>query len=293
MDWISGVQRAINYVEAHITEPIDYDEVAKQAYSSSFHFQRVFGVLCGFTLGDYIRMRRLSMAGNELSSSGVRVVDVALKYGYDSPESFSRAFTRFHGVPPSRAKQGGASLKSFSPLSVKLTLDGGNTLNYRIETRDAFPLVCRKMQDPHNADMTTEQILTGFWRECIADGTIATLEKYIYHQDVLGQYIVGANFGKDMVDSEFPYAIGAYYNGAPITDDRLTVEEIPAHTYVAFSCAGRMPDAFFTLYQRIFSEFFPTSEYQPRGGTDFEAYPSADVTNPEYSCEFWVAVEKR
>ena len=109
MDWIQGVQRAVDYVEAHITEPIDYEEAAKQAYSSSFHFQRVFSILCGFTLGDYIRMRRLSLAGNELASSGIRVIDAALKYGYDTPESFSRAFTRFHGVTPSQAKHAGAA----------------------------------------------------------------------------------------------------------------------------------------------------------------------------------------
>ena len=94
MDWIKGVQRAVDYVEAHITEPINYVEVARQAYSSSFHFQRVFSILCGFTLGDYIRMRRLSLAGSELASTQTRVIDVALKYGYDTPESFSRAFTR-------------------------------------------------------------------------------------------------------------------------------------------------------------------------------------------------------
>ncbi len=119
MDWIKGIQRAVDYVEAHMTEPIDYEETAKQAYSSSFHFQRVFRILCGFTRGEYIRMRRLSLAGKELASSGVRVIEAALKYGYDSPESFSRAFTRFHGVSPSQAKRKGAGLKFVSPLTVK------------------------------------------------------------------------------------------------------------------------------------------------------------------------------
>ncbi len=122
MNWITGIQRALDYVEAHLMESVDYEEAAKQAYSSSFHFQRVFSILCGFTLGDYIRMRRLTLAGSELASSDIRVIDAALKYGYDTPESFSRAFTRFHGVPPSQAKHG-AALKAFSPLSVKLTLE--------------------------------------------------------------------------------------------------------------------------------------------------------------------------
>lgn len=292
MDWITGIQKAVDYVEAHITEPIDYEEAAKQAYSSSFHFQRVFSILCGFTLGDYIRMRRLSLAGNELASSGIRVIDAAFKYGYDTPESFSRAFNRFHGVSPSSARQGGAALKSFSPLSVKLILDGGNMMKYRIETKDAFQIICKKKKISCKAELTTEEI-SRFWQECNMDGTIPALCKYIPENNIFPNCIVGASFGKDASDTEFPYAIGAHYNGMPVGDADLTLEMIPAHTYVVFPCTGKMPEAFQKLYQQIYSEFFPTSEYQPCGGTDFEAYPSANVSDPGYTCEIWVAVEKR
>ncbi|MGN1420280.1 MAG: helix-turn-helix domain-containing protein, partial [Eubacterium sp.] len=131
MNWIQGIQRAIDYVEANITEEIDFEEVAKQSYSSSFHFQRVFGILCGFSLGDYIRMRRLSLAGEELSKGNAKIIDIAMKYGYDTSESFSRAFARFHGIAPSEAKHGGKA-KIFTPLSVKLTLTGGSKMDYRI-----------------------------------------------------------------------------------------------------------------------------------------------------------------
>lgn len=292
MDWITGIQRAVDFVEAHITEPIDYEETAKQAYSSSFHFQRIFSILCGYTLGDYIRMRRLSLAGNELSSSDIRVIDVALKYGYDTPESFGRAFTRFHGVSPSQAKHSGAALKSFSPLSVKLILDGGNTMNYRIENKDTFQLICKKQKVSRNQELTTEEI-SRFWSVCTTDGTIPVLCKYIAENDMFGDCIVGASFGKDASEKEFPYAIGAHYNGKPVTDEGLTVEQIPANTYVVFPCRGKMPEAFQKLYYQIYSEFFPTSEYQPCGGPDFEAYPSDDVTDPNYTCEIWVAVEKK
>ncbi len=292
MDWITGIQRAVDYVEAHITEPVDYEEAAKLACSSSFHFQRVFSILCGFTLGDYIRMRRLSLAGNEIMTSSIRVIDAALKYGYDTPESFSRAYTRFHGVLPSQTKQAGISLKSFSPLSVKLILDGGNIMDYRIETKGAFQLVCRKMQDPHNVEMTTEQVIRQFWQKCSEDGTTSALERYISETNIFGDSIVGASFGKDAANVEYPYAIGTCYNGEPLTGTDLTIEDIPAHTYIAFICKGSMPDAFVRLYRQIYSEFFPTSDYRPCGGTDFEVYPSADVANHNYTCEFWVAVEK-
>jgi len=132
MDWVEGIQNAIEYIEAHITEEIDYEAVAKVAYSSTFHFQRVFGILCGITLGEYIRRRRLTLAAAELLTKSVKVTDVALKYGYDTPESFSRAFHKFHGIKPSQVKQG-CALNSFSRLSVKIDLTGGNEMNYRIE----------------------------------------------------------------------------------------------------------------------------------------------------------------
>ena len=135
MDWISGMQNAINYIEAHLTDAIDYEEVAAQSFSSSYHFQRVFSILCGFTIGEYIRSRRLSLAGAELTASDVKVIDVALKYGYDSPDSFAKAFQKFHGILPSQARNNGSRLKSFSRLVLKISLEGGNIMNYRIEEK--------------------------------------------------------------------------------------------------------------------------------------------------------------
>ncbi|MFA6736764.1 MAG: helix-turn-helix domain-containing protein, partial [Saccharofermentanales bacterium] len=91
MDWITGMQNAIEYIEDNITEKFDYSEIAKKAYSSSFHFQRVFSIMCGYTIGEYIRNRRLTLAGNELANSNIKVIDAALKYGYDSSDSFAKA----------------------------------------------------------------------------------------------------------------------------------------------------------------------------------------------------------
>lgn len=135
MDWITGIQNAIDYIEENITENIDYNELAKQSFSSSYHFQRVFSILCGYTLGEYIRSRRLSLAGTELATSNIKVVDVALKYGYESPDSFAKAFQKFHGVLPSQARYNGSNLKSFSRLVLKISLEGGRTMNYRIEEK--------------------------------------------------------------------------------------------------------------------------------------------------------------
>lgn len=140
MDWIQGIQNAINYIEEHIGEKIDYEEIAKVAYSSSYHFQRVFGIVCGITLGEYICKRRLTLAGNELLTSDKKVTEIAFKYGYDTPESFSRAFTHFHGVKPSQVKKT-RSLNSFSRLSVKIDLVGGDEMKCKVKEIPEIVLV--------------------------------------------------------------------------------------------------------------------------------------------------------
>ena len=141
MNWVKGIQDAIGYIEENITEELDYEDIAKRAHVSSFHFHRGFSILCGLTLGEYIRNRRLTLAGMELSSGSVKVIDIALKYGYDSPDSFTKAFTRFHEASPSSAKKGNANLKSVAPLKITLKLDGGKVMDYRIEKKEAIKVV--------------------------------------------------------------------------------------------------------------------------------------------------------
>ena len=140
MEWIVGIQNAIDYIENNITEKLDYELIAKESFSSSFHFQRVFSILCGYTLGEYIRNRRLTLAGTELAHGKEKVIDIAYKYGYDTPESFTKAFQKFHGITPSQARSNGAMLKSFSRLSIKVSLEGGNIMDYRIEEKEELVL---------------------------------------------------------------------------------------------------------------------------------------------------------
>lgn len=135
MDRLTGIQKAIDFIEAHLTEEIDYNEVAAQSFSSPYHFQRVFGILCGCTLGEYIRFRRMSLAGVELASTDAKVIDVALKYGYDSPDSFAKAFKSFHGILPSQARSSGKQLRSFSRLVLNFTLESGMSVHYRVEEK--------------------------------------------------------------------------------------------------------------------------------------------------------------
>ncbi|HPE95113.1 MAG TPA: AraC family transcriptional regulator [Bacillota bacterium] len=290
MDWITGIQRALDYTEAHLTDEIDYEEAAKEACSSSFHFQRMFTMLIGYTLGDYIRMRRLSLAADELHCSGGRVIDVAFKYGYDTPESFTRAFTRFHGITPSQARRGD-SIKNFSRLTVKLILDGGNLMDYRIEKLDAFKVVCRKKHVNKPQGDTATADISAFWNEVSADGSMKKICKYGDFNRLHG--VLGICFSGDMANGGFPYGIGAEYNGKPL-EDALEIVEIPAYTYAVFECKGKMPDAFKDTYKKICTEFFPQSTaYEYGCGVELEVYPSDDVKNPDFFCEIWIAVNEK
>ncbi len=290
MDWITGIQRALDYTEEHLTEALDYESVAKQACSSAFHFQRMFSMLCGFSLGDYIRMRRLTQAAEALFGTGDKVIDIALRYGYDTPESFTRAFTRFHGITPTEARRGG-TIKSFSRLSVKLILSGGSTMDYRIEKKDAFQVICKKklVNKPQGETATAD--ISAFWNECQKNGSIDAICKYGRFDHVNG--ILGICFSAEMADSGFPYGIGAEYNGAPLNGEALDIVEIPAYTYAVFSCKGKMPDAFIKTYRQICTEFFPQSNYEYGSGVELEVYPSAEVQDPNYTCEIWIAVREK
>lgn len=291
MNWIQGIQSAIDYVEANITDDIDFEKVAEQAYSSSFHFQRVFSILCGYSLGDYIRMRRLSLAGEELSKGNVKIIDIALKYGYDTPESFSRAFTRFHGISPSEAKHSGR-VKIFTPLSVKLTLTGGSKMDYRIEKRDAFQVVCKRKRvgKPQSANATPD--ITAMWQEYGADGTMGRLIACMPANPVM-KGLLGICFSSELNAKQFPYGIGVEYDGRKVDDD-LEIVTIPANTYAVFTSKGKMPEAFIETYHRVVTEFFPQSaQYEYAENVEFEVYSSADTSNPNYQCEIWIAVKEK
>lgn len=143
MDFIQSVHLAIDYMEKHLLEPITYEDVAKYLYMSSYHLHRIFSLIMGMTANEYIKSRRLSLAGQELLMSTVKVIDVSLKYCYDSPESFAKAFTRFHGVSPNVARHTGNELKLFNRLHIKITMEGGKPMDYRIEKRMPFKLLAK------------------------------------------------------------------------------------------------------------------------------------------------------
>ena len=130
MEWIAAMQQAITYMEVHLMEEINYEDVAKHVHTSSYEFHRAFSFLTGMTANTYIRNRRLSLAGREIVETDTKITDIALKYGYETPESFTKAFTRFHGIAPKFAREESSKLLLFNPLVIKITVEGGKSMDF-------------------------------------------------------------------------------------------------------------------------------------------------------------------
>jgi len=290
MDLAVGVQKAINYVEDHLLDELEYDNIAKEVNVSSYHFQRIFHILSGFTLGEYIRNRRLSLAASELQSSECKIIDVALKYGYETPESFSRAFERFHGVLPSAAKEKGVELKSFSRLSIKVILEGGSVMDYRVEEMEGFRLLGKVEKQFMNNVQAGK-----FWDRCINDGTLNALTEYSTSPE---KEHIGIADGSSYDGESYLYYIVTPYSGDFVPDGYI-IKELPARTWIKFRCVsfGLKDTADMELYRRIYSEFFPTSDYEP-AEYQLEVYPYGNpyIDGRSYKgnlAEVWIAVRKK
>lgn len=289
MDWITGIQNAINYIENHLTEEIDYDKAAAEAACSSFYFQRIFSILCDISLSEYIRNRRLTLAGNELNASNAKVIDIALKYGYESPESFARAFFKFHGITPSEAKKNGSKLKSFSRLSVKITLSGGSVMDYKIVEKEAFEII-EKVEAHSIENETNSKSIPDFWTRSHNDGTVKTL----FENATDNTFIFGVCYGNNSDSAKtFNYSIGAICDENTIVPKGFRKNTIPARTWAIFECKGAMPKAIQDMWHKITAEFFPTSGYEPTCEMDIEAYTEGDMGSENYRSGIWIPVVKK
>lgn len=286
MDFIQNLQKAIDYMEEHILEQITYEDVAKHLYVSSYHFHRNFSLVTGITANEYIRNRRLSMAGQELSISYEKVIDIALKYGYESPESFTKAFTRFHGVTPNVARRAGIKLKSFNRLLIKMKLEGGTVMDYRIEKREPFKLLAKvkKFRNESISEGGNKEI-PEFWKECGEKGVFEVLKQNTSKHDFYGPC---ASISKE--STHFDYGIGMEYNGGCVPEG-YTIWEVKHTLWAVFKCVGDTPKCIGETWNRIFSEFLPSSEYSMIDYTDFELYP--EEAQVDCFCEIWIPVEKK
>lgn len=272
--WNEGITNAVSYIEENLDKELNIEDIAARAYVSSFHFQRIFSVLCGFTVGEYIRCRRLTLAAQELASGEEKVIDIALKYGYDSPDSFARAFARFHGVPPSAAKQKGIRLNAFAPLKIKLTLEGGTMLEYKIVEKAQFTVMGRSRI--FNSDTCYEEI-PKFWTE---------------HMQSEESKVVCGMYGicLDGDGKNFEYLIADNYLPRSEVPEGYVTKVIPAGTWAVFPCRLKTLQ---DVNTKIWSEWLPSCKsYKLAGNYNVEMYtPPCENPDDTYS-EIWVPVEK-
>lgn len=287
MDWIKSFQKAVDYVEEHICEPVDYKRIAQEMNVSSFYFQKIFSILCGFTVGEYIRSRRLALAGSELLSTDEKIIDIALKYGYDSPEGFTRAFARFHGITPSDVRKNGAPVRSFARLSVSISVKGGSSMDYKIMKKEAFKIIAKEQRFKKVEDIQGRSDIPAFWTECHGDGTVKYLSENCKKDGVLGGSVVGMCMEDSTVVKDFPYLIGAEYAGRDVPNGYKVVD-VPAAEWAVFGIDGLSEEKIQQAWHKIFAEFFPSSTYKPAGNFDLEVYPT-----DTYKGEIWISVEKK
>lgn len=285
MDWIRSFQHSIDFIEENLDRIFNIEQIAQIMNVSPFYYQKIFSIICGIPVGEYIRNRRLSLAGSELLNSDEKIIDIALKYGYDTPEGFSRAFAKFHGVSPS-AVRNGAPIRSFERLSVTITMKGGNVMDCKIIKKPAFKVMeKRTMQTVANDENL--QTIPKFWEKCHADGTV----KKLLELTPDNSYIFGICYNKPRTEnSTFDYSIAATIDDNTDIPDGFTVNEIPARTWAVFECKGAMPNAIQQLWHRICTGFFPSSGYEPTYEMDIEAYTDGDMSAPDYRSEIWVPV---
>ncbi|WP_456363132.1 AraC family transcriptional regulator [Priestia aryabhattai] len=290
MDLLRNMNRALDYIEENLTNDIDFREVARLALCSEYHFKRMFSFLAGITLSEYIRRRRLTLAAFELKDSNIKVIDVAIKYNYSSPDSFTRAFQNLHGITPSEAKKSGSSLKAFPKMTFQLSIKGGNEMNYRVEKKEAFHIVGIKERVPIIFHGVNPKI-AAMW-ESLNDETIREL-KELSNVTPLGLLSASVNFSEGRMEEKGQLD---HYIGVATTKDcpdHLVQLEVPAGTWAVFEAVGPFPDTLQDVWGRIYSEWFPSSTYEQVEGPEILWNEHKNVTSPTFKSEIWIPVFKK
>lgn len=290
MDWLERMNNAMEYIETRLSENIDYDQVAKIACCSTYHFQRMFSFITSVPLSEYIRRRRLTLAAFELQQSDAKVIDTALKYGYESPEAFSRAFKKMHGVMPTSAREKGIVLKAYPRLSSHISIRGDVEMNYKIEEKQGFEMFGISTAVHDAGDLFEQPFveIPAFWAKCVNDGTANRIRAAAG----LGEngQLHGVLYNHQW--EKFSYMIGYFLppGGLPAGFEKL---QVTPQTYAIFS-TGLFPDGqsgVHELWRRIWGEWFPSSNYEFANGPEFEM--TYDRGNHLYEIEVWIPVIKK
>lgn len=275
---------AIDYIEENITEDLKINDIAKHTCISPFYFQKGFAMLCGLTVGEYIRKRKLSLAGDDIIMSNKKIIDIALKYGYDSPDSFTKAFTRFHGDTPSKIRKKSSIIKSFAPLNLNNLVKELNTIKYKIVEKEAFSVIGISKNIKYEDAM---EEVPKLWKE---------LFNTVKNKFVSGMY--GINIDIDMNGSEFEFMIADNDENFKNVPNGFISKTIPKHTWAIFECIGPAKNTLPEVNKKIFTEWLPNcKDYEITEGYNIEAYSDPEdypkrVQDKNYYCEIWIPIRK-
>jgi len=288
MNLLKYMNDALTYIEKNLENDINMAKVAKIARCSEFHFKKMFSYLAGITFLEYVRRRRLTMAGFDLKSQHMKVIDVAIKYGYHSPDSFAKAFYQLHGINPSEVNTTGKSLKSFPRMTFQLSITGGSELNYRIEKKEAFTIVGIKERIPlvyKGENPAITEMLTKL------TGDVYSKLKSLANVEPLGGYSASYNImeRENEEKAELDHLIGV----ATTKKDLLGLGSlhVAATTWAIFTVLGN-PANIQEIWGRIYTEWFPSSNYQVVEGPEI-LFTDWDTNGSNYKGEIWIPVEKK
>ncbi|UJF32956.1 AraC family transcriptional regulator [Paenibacillus hexagrammi] len=290
MDSLANMNHALAYIEEHLSEEIDLKEASRLAYCSEYHFSRMFSFLAGITLSEYIRRRRLTLAAFELQTTHSKVIDVALKYGYQSADAFSRAFQAVHGIPPSSAKTQGSLLKAYPRMTFQLTIQGGSVMNYRIVEKGPFRILGITRRVPIVFSGVNPQIAE-MWKSLDGE-TIANLKK-LSNVEPLGLVQASINFSEGRMEEQGELD---HYIGVASTKDcpeHMAQLEVPGLTWAVFESVGPFPETLQNIWGRIYSEWFPQASYELAKGPEMLWNESKDITSSSFKSEIWIPVLKK
>lgn len=285
MEWIERLNLSVNYIEENLSSEISYESAAKIACCSSFHYQRMFSYIAGVPLSEYIRRRRMTAAAFDLQTTDEKIVDIALKYGYDSPTAFNRAFHNLHGVAPSVARAEGISLKAYPRISFTISIKGESEMNYKINQKEAFRIVGVKEHMNVNLEENFTKVPV-FWQQTTESGMLPRICA-LMNQPPFG--VLGVS--TCMNGKEMNYYIAAA-SDQPVPEEMCDYE-IPAATWAIFECVGPLPHAMQEMQRRIISEWLPASNYEYAEAPDIEVYFDGDQQDPNYRSEVWLPITKK